>query len=353
MKFEAATIKDIAKALGVSTSTVSRALRDSHEISPETKQLVIECAERLNYKPNPIALSLKEKRSRSIGLVVTEIANNFFSQIINGIESIAYDKGYNVIITQTFESYDREVMDVQFLASRGVDGLIISLSTETHDLSHLKALHDRGLPIVFFDRITDEINTHKVIVDNYKGSFEATEHLLQMGAKRIAVISSSEFLSITKDRVAGYKEALKMHGMEPTDELIHYSYYSGMVFSEVEEIINKLFTLKHKPDAILTTSDKITTGVLKTLKRRGIRIPDDVALAGFSNTDIPELLDPPLTIVQQPSREMGEAAVSLLLQMIESKRPIRDFEKRMLSPELQIRSSSVVKKKAGKKPSGK
>ncbi|WP_281350814.1 LacI family DNA-binding transcriptional regulator [Phnomibacter ginsenosidimutans] len=149
MKFEAATIKDIAKALGVSTSTVSRALRDSHEISPETKQLVIECAERLNYKPNPIALSLKEKRSRSIGLVVCEIANNFFSQIINGIESIAYDKGYNVIITQSFESYEREVLDVQFLSSRGVDGLIISLSTETHDLSHLKTLHDRGLPIVF------------------------------------------------------------------------------------------------------------------------------------------------------------------------------------------------------------
>jgi len=351
MKFEAATIKDIAKALGVSTSTVSRALRDSHEISPETKQLVIECAERLNYKPNPIALSLKEKRSRSIGLVVCEIANNFFSQIINGIESIAYDKGYNVIITQSFESYEREVLDVQFLSSRGVDGLIISLSTETHDLSHLKTLHDRGLPIVFFDRITDEINTHKVIVDNYKGAFDATDHLIQMGAKRIAVISSSEFLSITKDRVAGYKEALKAHGIEANDDYIHYSFYSGMDFSEIEAIINKLFTLKQKPDAILTTSDKITTGVLKTLKRRGIKIPDDVALAGFSNTDIPELIDPPMTIVRQPSREMGEAAVNLLLQLIESKRPVKEFEKRMLSPELQVRASSMGKKKATRKTS--
>jgi len=152
MKFEAVTIKDIARALGISTSTVSRALRDSHEISPETKQLVLDCAEKLNYRPNPIALSLKERRSRSIGVVVCEIANNFFSQVINGIESIAYDKGYNVIISQSRESYDREVIDLQYLASRSVDGLLISLSTETNDLSHLKALHAKGFPIVLFDR---------------------------------------------------------------------------------------------------------------------------------------------------------------------------------------------------------
>ena len=150
MKFEAVTIKDIAKALGISTSTVSRALRDSYEISPETKQLVLDCAEKLNYHPNPIALSLKEKRSRSIGVVVCEIANNFFSQVINGIESISYDRGYNVIISQSNESYEREVMDLRYLASRSVDGLLISVSTETNDISHLKALHEKGLPIVFF-----------------------------------------------------------------------------------------------------------------------------------------------------------------------------------------------------------
>ena len=189
MKFEAVTIKDIARALGISTSTVSRALRDSYEISPETKQLVLDCAEKLNYRPNPIALSLKERRSRSIGVVVCEIANNFFSQVINGIESIAYDKGYNVIISQSRESYDREVIDLQYLASRSVDGLLISLSTETNDLSHLKALHAKGFPIVFFDRITEEINTHKVIVDNFKGAYDATEHLIRNGHKRIAVIN--------------------------------------------------------------------------------------------------------------------------------------------------------------------
>lgn len=203
MKFEATTIKDIAKALGLSTSTISRALRDSYEISEETKKLVLECAEKLNYRPNPIALSLKERRSRSIGVIVCEIANNFFSQIINGIESVAYERGYNVIIAQSHESYEREIMDLQFLASRSVDGLLISVSTETNDINHLKSLHDRGLPIVFFDRTLEGLNTHSVIVDNFNGAYLATEHLIKNGYKNIAAITNSEFLSITNERLAG------------------------------------------------------------------------------------------------------------------------------------------------------
>lgn len=341
MKFEAVTIKDIAKALGLSTSTVSRALRDSYEISAETKQLVLECAEKLNYKPNPIALSLKEKRSRSIGVVVCEIANNFFSQIINGIESIAYDKGYNVIVAQSRESYEREVIDLQFLASRSVDGLIISLSTETTDLTHIKALHDRGMPIVLIDRINDEIDTHKVIVDNYKGVYEATEHLIKNGFKRIAAIAGSEFLSITNERLAGYHDALKANNLSFSKEYVQHCFYGGMIFSEVEEAMNKLLTLKHRPDALITTSDKLTTGCLKTMKRRGLHVPKDMAIIGFSNSDIMELFDPPLTYIRQPAEEMGRDATELLLQLIESKRPITEFEKRVLSPQLIIGSSSI------------
>jgi len=341
MKFEAVTIKDIAKALGISTSTVSRALRDSYEISPETKQLVLDCAEKLNYRPNPIALSLKERRSRSIGVVVCEIANNFFSQVINGIESIAYDRGYNVIISQSRESYEREVIDLQYLASRSVDGLLISLSTETNDISHLKALHERGFPIVFFDRISEEINTHKVIVDNFRGAYDATEHLIRNGYKRIAAVTNSEFLSITVERLAGYKEALLANGIKVQESLIQHCFYGGMISSEIDEAVNKLFTLKQKPDALFATSDKLTTGCLKTLKRRGLRIPDDIAIVGFSNTDIAELIDPPLTLVRQPALEMGQAATELLLQIIESKRPIKEFEKRVLTPELQVRKSSL------------
>jgi len=159
MKFEAVTIKDIAKALGLSTSTVSRALRDSYEISPETKKLVLEYAEKINYHPNPIALSLKERRSRSIGVIVCEIANSYFSQVINGIESIANTNGYNVIISQSHESSEKELVNLQYLTSRSVDGLIISVSTETTNFNFFRELHDRGMPIVFFDRIVDEIQT--------------------------------------------------------------------------------------------------------------------------------------------------------------------------------------------------
>jgi DNA-binding LacI/PurR family transcriptional regulator len=342
MKFEAITIKDIAKALGLSTSTVSRALRDSYEISPETKKLVQEYAEKNNYHPNPIALSLKERRSRSIGVIVCEIANSFFSQVINGIESIAYNNGYNVIIAQSRESFDREMLNLQYLTSRSIDGLIISISTETKDFGYFKELHQKGLPIVFFDRIVSEIDTHKVIADNYKGAYEATMHLIRCGYRRIAAISNPELLSITKERLAGYKAALTDHGIEINDALIKYCQHGGMIVSEVEEVLNEIFELKQKPDAILATADKLTTGCLRIIKAKGLKVPDDIGLIGFSNTDLTELLDPPLSIIKQPAFEMGEVAMTLLLQLIESKRPVTDFETRVLLTELLIRGSTRI-----------
>ncbi|HSC53338.1 MAG TPA: LacI family DNA-binding transcriptional regulator [Phnomibacter sp.] len=346
MKFEAVTIKDIAKALGISTSTVSRALRDSYEISTETKQLVLECAERLNYKPNPVALGLKERRTRSIGIIVCEIANPFFSQVINGIESIAYDKGYNVIITQSHESYEREVEALQFLSSRSIDGLLVSASTETNDFSHFKELSDKGLPIVFFDRITNAINTHTVMLDNFKAAYLATEHLIQNGYTRIGAIANSEFLSITNERMAGYYEALQHHNIVPDEGLVSHCFYSGLDASEIDDAINKFFASKKRPDAIVCFSDKLTIGALSSLKRRGIKVPDEIAMAGFLNYTFAELLDPPLSVIVQPALEMGRDATELLLQLIESKRPIQTFEKRLLAPQLIVRSSSLPKKKS-------
>jgi LacI family transcriptional regulator len=181
MNFSSITIKDIATALNLSVSTVSKALRDSYEISQNTKKLVTEYAQEHNYRPNPIAQSLKQGRSKSIGIVVSTIENQFFSQVINGIESVAYENGFNVIITQTHESYELEVKNVGHLTHRSIDGLLISLSTETKDIAHLKTLHKQGLPIVFFDRVSDEIDTHKVIADNFKGGYDATRHLLGFG----------------------------------------------------------------------------------------------------------------------------------------------------------------------------
>lgn len=346
MKFDSVTIKDIAKALNLSTSTVSRALRGSYEISPETKKLVLEYAEKINYRPNPIALSLKERRTRAIGVVVSEIANNFFSQAINGIESIAYNRGYHVIITQSHESQEREKVNVQHLASRGVDGLLISLSSESEQIPYLTELHDKGLPIVFFDRVTNEIETHKVTANNYLGTFQATEHLINQGFKEIAHITSSPHLSITKERLEGYKDALAKHKIPINESLIKYCTHGGMISQEVEDALNSLFKGKVKPEAIFTAGDRLTTvcfGLLKRMKqKRG-----DVGFTGFTNTQVGDLFSPTLTVIRQPAFEIGQTATELLIQMIESKRPVTEFETRVLETSLIIRESSLKRVQVG------
>lgn len=342
MKFESATIKDIAKELNLSTSTVSRALRGSYEISAETKKVVLEYAEKINYRPNPIALSLKERRTRAIGVVVSEIANNFFSQAINGIESIAYNRGYHVIFTQSHESQEREKVNVQHLVSRSVDGLLISLSSETVDLTFLKELHEKGFPIVFFDRITDEIETHKVTADNRLGALHATEHLIYQGFKKIAHITSSPYLSITKERLQGYKEALEKHNIPYNDALIKYCNHGGMIADEIEEAVMSLFKSKIKPDAIFAAGDRITTvcfGILKRMKQK-----KEAGFIGFTNTNLGDLFSTPLTVIRQPAFEIGQNATELLIQIIESKRPVTEFETRVLNTELIIRESSLKEK---------
>jgi len=339
--YEAITIKDIAKALGLSTSTVSRALRGSHEISAETKKLVIEYAEQYNYRPNPIALSLKERRSHSVGVVVCEIANNYFSQAINGIESIAYNRGYHVIISQSHESYDREVVNVEHLASRSVDGLLVSLSAETDRVDHFKKLHDKGFPIVFFDRVTNDIETHKVVADNYQGAYNATQHLIDAGFTRIAHLASSAHLSISVERLNGYKAALRDHGIPFNEAYIRNCNHGGMIFNELEDAVKSLVTLKDKPDAIFSAGDRLTVSCLRVLKTLGLKVPDDIALVGFSNSSFGELITPGLTTVKQPAFEMGQAATELLIKLIESKRAVTEFEKVTLQTELIVRESST------------
>jgi LacI family transcriptional regulator len=347
MKFDSVTIKDIAKALNLSTSTVSRALRGSYEISAETKKQVLEYAEKINYRPNPIALSLKERRTRAIGVVVSEIANTFFSQAINGIESIAYNRGYHVIITQSHESQEREKVNVQHLASRGVDGLLISVSSESVDIDYIKELHEKGLPIVFFDRISDEITTHKVVANNHIGAFHGTEHLIYQGFKRIAHITSSPYLSITKERLEGYKEALAKHKIPYNEALIRYCNHGGMIIGEVEDAVDSLFKGRSKPDAIFTAGDRLTTECLSVLKK--MKPKKDVGFTGFTNTRLAELFCPALTTIMQPAFEMGQTATELLVQMIESKRPITDFATKVLETNLVIRESSLREKEVAEK----
>ncbi len=342
MKFNTVTIKDIAKALGLSTSTVSRALRGGYEISEETKKIVLEYAEKINYRPNPIALSLKERRSHSIGVVVSEIANNFFSQAINGVESVAYNRDYHVIITQSHERFDREVMNVEHLASRSVDGLLISLSSESSDISYLKSLHDKGLPMVFFDRITEEIHTHRVIADNLKGSFEATEYLISLGHKRIAHITNASHLSITRERLEGYKAALQRYQLPFNEDYVKHGKSQGIEQEEIDQAIRELFELPEPPEAIFIAQDKLSLFCLMAIKKLAPAHLEDIAIAGFTNANVVDLFSPSITAVRQPAFDMGKTATELLLQLIESKRPVEEFETKVFNTELIFTNSHRI-----------
>lgn len=339
MKFKAVTIKDIARELGLSTSTVSRALSDSYEISAETKKAVLEYAEKINYRPNPIALSLKERKSKSIGVIIGEIANSFFSQIINGIESIANEKGYNVIISQSQDRFSLEESSLQYLTSRSIDGLLVSVSSETVITDTLKDIHKQGMPVVFFDRIIEDINTHKVIVNNFDGAYQATKHLIDCGYDKIGIICNTLKLSIARERLAGYEAALKDNGRKVSPKWIRYCEHGGMIPEELEESMSD-WIQNDRPDAIFASSDKLTIGSLRILKKHKISIPDQIGLIGFSNGDLTDLLDPPLSVVRQPAFEMGRTAMSRLLDLVEATQPIAQYQTQTLSTELIIRNST-------------
>jgi len=341
MKSESITIKDIARALNMSVSTVSRALKGSYKISEATQQKVKAYAATHNYHPNLMAQSLKNKKSRSIGLMIGSVPNNFFAEVISGIESIAYEKNYHVIITQSLESKEREINNLEHLTWRSVDGFLVSVSAETTDISQLEKLHSNGIPIVFFDRIVDTMKTHKVVADNVGGAYELTKHLIENGFKKIAQVTSPQELSITKERMEGYLKALAEFNIPVNDDYIKYCPHGGMIKEEIENAIEELLSLPDPPDALFTASDRITIGSLAILYKKNIRIPGDIAVGGFSNFSSPELFNPSLTTIRQPAFEMGKKAAELLIQLIESRRPVTSFENVILPTELQIRKSTV------------
>lgn len=344
MKVQSITIKDIAKALGISFSTVARALNDNYAISEATRKRVKEYAVKHNYQPNLTAQSLKKKGSKSIGICLSAVPNNFYAEVINGIESIASDNNYHVIITQSHESLEKEVKNVEYLRCRSVDGLLVSVASETNNIEHFNKLQRNGIPVVFFDRITDLINTHLVIADNVKGTYNCISHLIDSNFRRIAHITSSPTLSITKDRLEGHKKALLDKKQTFDVSIIKYCLHGGMIREEIEKAVDELLALDSPPDAIFTASDRITINCFSILKQKSIKIPDEIALAGFSNFSAPELFCPSLTTVTQPAFEMGKVATELLIKLIKSKKPVKEFEKRVLPTELVIRGSTTKRK---------
>jgi LacI family transcriptional regulator len=340
MNFKPITLKTIAKDLNLSISTVSKALRGSHEISMETQKLVQEYANKHDYRPNPIAQSLKKGRSHTLGVVVSNIDNNFLSQVINGIESVAQDKNYSVIITQSKESLAKEIQHIKNLSSRSIDGFIISVSSETSDSEIFRTLIENGFPIVFVDRTMNDIDAHKVMADNFSGAYRATQYLIKSGFKRIAHLTSSKHLSITRERLSGYEAALIEAGISHDESLIRYCGHGGMFKDEIEKSIEELFSLNNKPDAMLTASDRLSNSAIGILGNKGIRIPQDVALIGFTNSINADIFNPSLSAVIQPAMEMGKKATELLISQIESKRPVTEFENIIMETQLILRDSS-------------
>lgn len=345
MKYNQVTIKDIARELGISPSTVSRALKDHPDISPDTKKAVNELAEKLNYQPNIVALSLRQSKTNTIGVIIPEIVHFFFSTVISGIEDVAYSAGYNVILAQSNESQTREISDIKALFNSRVDGMLMSVSRETTNFDHIESMLAKGVPIVFFDRVYDTGQASKIIVDDFTGAKEATLHLIDQGCKRIAHIEGPPNLEISKQRLEGYKEALKEHNMPFNKELVAIC-PSGTI-EEGKKATEKLLSLKNPPDAIFATNDPAAMGAMQAIKAKGLKMPDDVALVGFSNWFFSSLMDPPLSSVDQPGFEMGQEAAKLLIRQIEKQeKDDEDItpETKILKTRLIIRESSQKKK---------
>ena len=335
---KAVTIKDIARELNLSISTVSRALRNGFEISLETKKRVLELAQRLDYNPNPLALSLLSRQSYDIGVIVPEIANPFFAIVIAGIEDIAFAQGYHVVIYQSHEEYEREVINVKHIYNRRKDGLLVSVATGTKDYTHFKSLHEQGFPIVFFDRICEEIDTHKVLVDDFEGAYLATEHLIQQGCERIAHISGPDHLLISRRRLQGYRAALLDYHQPIRDEWVVASTFNP---SDAVEVTHSLLDNPERPDGIFASSDNIAMGCHAAIIRAGLLMPDDIALVGFSDLPMAALLNPPLSSVVQPAFEMGRSAADLLINLIKNPQKHTPSISNVLKTSLIIRKSSL------------
>ncbi|TCC92760.1 LacI family transcriptional regulator [Pedobacter hiemivivus] len=336
------TLRDIAKALNLSISTISKALNDSHEIGSETKKKVLDYAKQHHYSPNRMAKGLKEGKSRSIGVVVCSLDNNVISQMLDGIHKASSDKSYQIIIMQSKESEKLETACIELLYAGGVDGILISPAYETINFSYLNSLQASGLPVVLFDRLIDQVNTHKVGADNFKGAYDATMHLIHNGYKNIAHLNTNTILSIATDRLNGYKQALEDSGIKYRPELLRSCNYTdaNKLNEDLEQAIKYYMNLADKPDAIFTATDQISTRCLVWLNKLGYKIPDDVALIGFTNTELADAMNPALSTVHQPAFEIGQLAAEKLISLIERKNLDDGYETIMLPTHIKVRASS-------------
>jgi LacI family transcriptional regulator len=337
MKSGLVTIKDIARELKISPSTVSRALKNHPDISEETKRLVNELAERLNYQPNAVALSLKQRRSNTIGVIIPEIVHYFFSSVISGIEDVAYDSGFNVVICQSNEMYEREVANSKTLLASRVDGILVSISKETKDYKHFYNLKDNGVPLVFYDRVVPGFEADQVIIDDFDASYRATMHLIENGYKRIVHFAGPQNLLIGQLRKEGYLKALDEAGIKPEKDWI----IEADTFEKARTASLHILESGMKIDGIFAVNDLTAIGAMQSLQKKGVKIPNDVAIVGFSDGRFSGITDPTLTSVDQHGYEMGTIATEMLLKRILAGENEFPFETKVLNANLIVRESTV------------
>lgn len=337
MKSSPVTIKTLAKELGISPSTVSRALNGHPDISTETKREVAALAKKLNYEPNVVAQNLRSQKTNTIGVIVPEIVHFFFSTVISGIEEVAYKAGYTVMFCQTGESYEREVTDTKSLLNHRIDGLIVSFSKETINFDHFLEVMDK-IPLVLFDRETDALNVSKIVVDDYHGAVTATQHLINQGCERIAHLAGPENLKISAERKRGYEDTLKNNGLKIVPDYILPCFKGTM--DEGFHAMQRLLDLREQPDAIFANNDMAAYGAMRAIKGAKLDIPNDIAIVGFSNWQFSSLIDPQLTTVAQPGVDMGRAAAKRLIAELKDKSLQAEPLTQVLKTDLIIRKSS-------------
>lgn len=331
------TIKDVARKLNCSVSTISRAFNDKYDIKKETRDHILATAKAMGYSPNPIAKSLLKQCSNQIGVVVPEFINSFFPEVIIGIQEVLIKKGYQVLIMQSNESQITELENIKTLENNMVDGMIVSLSLGTQNVEYYKNLIAQGFPLVLFNRVSNELDTPKVVFDDYKWAFFATEHLIYQGYKKIFHFAGPFGHIFTQKRKDGFIDAHRKHKLSIKED---YIIETGLMIADGEQVMEKLINAGNLPDAIFAVNDPTAIGAMKMLKKHGYKIPTDVALVGFTESSLAELIDPPLTSVAQPTREIGRTAARLLVEQIESK-GIFVPQTVILNGRLNVRESSM------------
>lgn len=333
------TMKDIARELGVSVATVSRALKDSPRISYEKKKLIKAYAREHNFYPNVIAESLRNSRiqpMKVIGVIIPEFVHYYFASVLAGIEEEARARGYRIMVAQTGEKYEKEVAICDSFYKNKVCGIIVSQAKDTKKYDHFQKLIDNGVPLVFYDRICTGVDCSRVVVDDYMGAYTAVTHLIDTGCRRIAYYGTSMNLEISKNRYNGYHDALLKHGLEENPELVRFCDNRA----SAEAITPDILSMENRPDAFFAVNDDTAIGILYTAKRMGLEIPDDVSICGFTNGSRAKACDPMLTTVEQRGIVVGEEAANILIGKVEGSLPMDKTEKRVVRTRLVVRGTT-------------